>query len=72
METLDKVSNSAHEAFDKIASATSQAAEALGEKGKQLKKTEQQLMKNCRGYISNNPITSVGIAVAAGRLLNRR
>jgi ElaB/YqjD/DUF883 family membrane-anchored ribosome-binding protein len=70
METLDKVSDSAHEAFDKIASATSQAAEALGEKGEQLKKTEQQLMKNCRGYISDNPITSVGIAVAAGFLLS--
>jgi len=70
METLDNASKSAHEAFDKIASATSQAAEALGEKGEQLKKTEQQLMKSCRGYISDNPITSVGIAVAAGFLLS--
>ena len=76
METLNKVSDSAHEAFDKIASATSQAAEALGEKGEQLKKAEQKLMKNCCGYISDNPITSVSIAVAVGfllsRLLNRR
>jgi len=71
METLDKVSDSAHEAFDKIASATSHAAEALEKKGEQLKKTEQQLMKNCRGYISDNPITSVSIAVAAGFLLSR-
>jgi ElaB/YqjD/DUF883 family membrane-anchored ribosome-binding protein len=70
METIDNASKSAHGAFDKIASATSQAAEALGEKGEQLKKTEQQLMKNCRGYISDNPITSVGIAVAAGFLLS--
>jgi ElaB/YqjD/DUF883 family membrane-anchored ribosome-binding protein len=71
METLDKVSHSAHEAFDKIASATSQATEALGEKGEQLKKTEKKLMKNCRGYIKDNPMTSVGIAVAAGFLLSR-
>ena len=70
METIDNASKSAHEAFDKIASVTSQAAEALGEKGEQLKKTEQQLMKSCRGYISDNPITSVGIAVAAGFLLS--
>ena len=70
METLDNASKSAHEAFDKIASATSQAGEALGEKGEQLKKTEQQLMKNCRSYISDNPITSVGIAVAVGFLLS--
>ena len=71
METIDKVSKSAHEAFDKIANATSQAAEALGEKGEQLKNVEQQLMKNCRGYISDNPITSVSIAAAAGFLLSR-
>ena len=71
METTDKVSKSAHEAFDKIASATSQAAEALGEKGEQLKHAEQQLMKNCRSYVRDNPITSLSIAVAAGFLLSR-
>jgi ElaB/YqjD/DUF883 family membrane-anchored ribosome-binding protein len=71
MDITDKVSHSAHEAYDKIADATSQAAEALGEKGEQLKKTEQQLMKSCRGYISENPMTSVSIAVAAGFLLSR-
>ena len=71
MKTMDKASHSVHEAYDKIANATSDAAEALGEKGEQLKKAEQQLMKNCRGYISDNPITSVGIAVAAGFLLSR-
>ena len=71
METLDEVSNFAHEAADKVASATSHAAEALGEKGEQLKNAEQQLMEHCRGYIRDNPITSLGIAVAAGFLLSR-
>ena len=71
MDITDKVSHSAHEAYDKIADATSQAAETLGEKGEQLKKTEQQLMKNCRGYINENPMTSVSIAIAAGFLLSR-
>ena len=47
MDITDKVSHSAHEAYDKIADATSQAAEALGEKGEQLKKAERKLMKNC-------------------------
>ena len=28
-------------------------------------------MKNCRGFISDNPMTSVGIAVAAGFELSR-
>lgn len=71
MDTIDKASQSAHEAVDKIASATNQAAEALGEKGEQLKNAEQKLMESCRGYVQENPITSLGIAVAAGFLLSR-
>ncbi|MDD5410806.1 MAG: DUF883 C-terminal domain-containing protein [Methylobacter sp.] len=70
METLDKVSDSAHEAYDKITRASSHAVDVIGEKGEQLKKSEQRLMKNCRGYISENPIASVSIAVAASFLLS--
>lgn len=71
MEITDKVSHSAHEAYDKIVDATSQAAEALGEKGEQMKKAERRLMKNCRSYVRDNPVTSLGIAAAAGFLLSR-
>ena len=55
MDITDKVSHSAHAAYDKIDDATSQAAGTLGEKGEQLKKTEQQLMKNFRDYVRYNP-----------------
>ena len=71
METIDNASKSAHEAVDKIASASNQAAEAIGEKGEQLKNAEQQLMESCRGYVHDNPITSLGIATAVGFLLSR-
>jgi ElaB/YqjD/DUF883 family membrane-anchored ribosome-binding protein len=71
METIEKASKSAHEAVDKIASATNQAAETLGEKGERLKNAEQQLVENCRGYVRDNPITSLGLAAAAGFLLSR-
>jgi len=71
METIDKVSQSAHEAVDKIASVTHQASEAFSEKENQLKNAEQQLMENCRGYVRDNPIASLGIAAAAGFLLSR-
>ena len=71
METIDKAANSANEAVDKVASATNEAAETLGKKGEQLKKAEQQLIEDCRVYVRDNPITSVGIAVAAGFLLSR-
>jgi len=71
METIDKASNFAHEAVDKIASVTNQAVEAIDERGDRLKNTEQRMMKNCQGYIRDNPVTSLGIAVAAGFLLSR-
>jgi len=55
MDITDKVSHSAHEAYDKIADATSQVAEALGEKGDPQKKAEEQLMKKYLSYVRYNP-----------------
>ena len=71
MTTTDKASNLAHETVDKITNATHQAADAITEKGEQLKNAEKELVENCRGYVRDNPITSLGIAVAAGFLLSR-
>ena len=71
METIDKAAHSAHEAVDKCAKASNQAAEALSEKGEQLKNAEQQALENCRIYVRDNPITSLGIAVSVGFLLSR-
>ena len=55
METTNKAANSAHESFDKFASTTNQAVEALGEKGDPLKKAEEQLMKKYLSYVRYNP-----------------
>ncbi len=71
METIEKAATSAHQTVDMIADVTTQAVEALGEKGEQLKNSEQQLVENCRNYVHDNPITSLGIAAAAGFLLSR-
>lgn len=71
METIDKTSHFAHEAVDKITNVTNQAADVLEEKSQQLKTAEQRLMKNCQSYIHNNPVASLGIAVAAGFVMSR-
>lgn len=71
MEAIDKASHAAHETVDKIAGATNKAAERIGEKGEQLKNAEQNLLNNCRVYARENPVASLGIAVAAGFLLSR-
>jgi ElaB/YqjD/DUF883 family membrane-anchored ribosome-binding protein len=70
-ESIDKASDYAHGAVDKIADMSYQAAEVLGEKGEQLKTAEQELVESYRNYIRECPIKSVGIAVAAGFLLSR-
>jgi ElaB/YqjD/DUF883 family membrane-anchored ribosome-binding protein len=71
MEIPDEVAKSAQRTSDKIASAASQAGEVLGEKGQQLKAAEQRVMANCRGYVRENPVISLGIAIGAGFVLSR-
>jgi ElaB/YqjD/DUF883 family membrane-anchored ribosome-binding protein len=82
MATLDNLSNTAEEAAEKIVNATSQAAEtlsekseqiaeAVSEKGKQLMDMEEQFLKNCRTYVQENPMTALGIALAAGFVLSQ-
>ena len=68
---VDRFASGAHQAVDKIASVAGQAAESLGVKGEQLKKMQAQAMEQCRGYVRDNPVTAVGIAIAAGNLLSR-
>lgn len=70
-ETVNRLRSGAHEAVDKVANATTQAAEVLSQKGEQLKNVEQQFVEDCRGYIHENPLASLGIAVGTGFLLSR-
>jgi ElaB/YqjD/DUF883 family membrane-anchored ribosome-binding protein len=68
---VDRIASGAHRAVDKIASVAGQAAETLGVKGEQLKNAQAQALEQCRGYVRDHPVTSLGIAVAAGFLLSR-
>jgi ElaB/YqjD/DUF883 family membrane-anchored ribosome-binding protein len=68
---VDRIAAGAHQAVDKMAGAATQAAETLGVKGKQLKNAQVRLIEDCAGYVRDHPVTSLGIAVAAGFLLSR-
>lgn len=68
---VDRFASGAHHAVDRIASAAGQAAETLGVKGEQLKKFQAQAIDQCRGYVRENPVASLGIAIAAGFLLSK-
>jgi ElaB/YqjD/DUF883 family membrane-anchored ribosome-binding protein len=71
MNTIHKASNYAHEAVDKVASAATHATEAFGQKSESVKKAEKRLLKDYTNYTRDNPITSLGIALAAGFLISR-
>lgn len=70
-DTVERVKAGAHEAVEKAAQVSRQAADTLGEKGEQMKHLEEQFMENCRQYVHDKPVTSLGIAVALGFLLSR-
>jgi ElaB/YqjD/DUF883 family membrane-anchored ribosome-binding protein len=68
---LDRIASGAHQTVDKIASAAGQAADTLGVEGEQLNNAQVRAMEQCRGYVRDHPVASLGIAVAAGFLLSR-
>jgi ElaB/YqjD/DUF883 family membrane-anchored ribosome-binding protein len=71
MNTTDKVAHFAHEAVDSVADASNHARASFDEKSDQIMNAEQQLLKDCQIYIRENPVTSLGLAVAGGFLLSR-
>ena len=68
---IERVAAYAHQAVDKAADVASPAADWLGDKGKDLKATQQKLMDDTCAYVKANPLKSVGIALVAGFLLSR-
>lgn len=69
--TVDRVATGAHQAVDKLAGAAANAAETFDVKSEQFKQAQTRITENCRNYVRDNPLASVGIAVAAGFLLSR-
>jgi ElaB/YqjD/DUF883 family membrane-anchored ribosome-binding protein len=68
---LDRLSSGAHHTVDKAASAATQTAAAIHIKREQLRYARVRTMDETRAYIRSNPMTSVGIAVAAGYLISQ-
>ena len=68
---VEQIASGAHQAIDKIASVATQAAETLGVTGEQMKNTQAQALEQCRAYVRDHPLASLGMAVAAGYVLSR-
>lgn len=68
---LDHMASSAHTAVDHAGVAASHAAGTIGGKGDQLNAGGQRLIEKAGDFARENPIASLGMAVAAGYLLSR-
>ncbi len=68
---VDQAASAAHQTVDNIAGAANEAVETLASKSAQLKEFQERLVNNCCSYVQQNPMTSVGIALATGFLLSR-
>jgi ElaB/YqjD/DUF883 family membrane-anchored ribosome-binding protein len=68
---VDRVTSGAHQAVDKIADAANQTAATLRARSRRLWSAKTQTMEQCRSYVREHPMISVGVAVAAGFLLSR-
>lgn len=72
---LEKLSGSAHEAVDKMTSATASTIRDLGAKGEHLRQhwleTQDQWITSSRECVRSHPFASVAVAVGVGLLLSR-
>lgn len=68
--TIDRMSQSAHDAVDKAASVAGSYAERFSAKGDQLMEMRDDWMGTARDFVRENPLQAFGIALAAGYLLH--
>jgi ElaB/YqjD/DUF883 family membrane-anchored ribosome-binding protein len=75
--SIDRVSQSAHEAVDRVTGAASQVADRLSEhaeritgKGEDLLAMKDDWVETAREYVREKPFAALGMAVAAGYLLH--
>lgn len=85
-ETIDKISSLmdeatrkalpaatqfAHRTVDRVAAGAAPAAAWLDEHADEINTAQAKLIDDARKYIRENPLTSVGIALAIGFLISR-
>ena len=68
--TVDRVSQSAHDTIDRAAQTASQYYERIAEKGEELMGMQEEWVETAREYVRENPLQAIGIAVATGYLLH--
>lgn len=68
---VDAIAAGAHEAVNWAADATNNATDNLSDTSHEMKAMQEKWLARTRDYVQENPVTSVGIALASGYLLSR-
>jgi ElaB/YqjD/DUF883 family membrane-anchored ribosome-binding protein len=68
---VDRVAHAAHDTVNKVADAATHAAENISAKTDYLKDAQTQLANDCRVYLRDHPIKTLGIAALAGYIVSR-
>ncbi len=67
---VEALASDAHHAVDKIAGSATNVAQSLEVKGDELQALQVRLTESCRAHLREHPIATLGMAVAAGYMLN--
>jgi ElaB/YqjD/DUF883 family membrane-anchored ribosome-binding protein len=68
---IDQLAAMAHQAVDMATGAAAPTVDWLTEQGQSINASQKQLVANTRSYVSENPLTALGMAVVAGFVLDR-
>ena len=68
--TVDRMSQTAHDTIDRAKETASAYYERFAEKGEELMGMQEEWVETAREYVREKPLQALGIAVAAGYLLH--
>lgn len=66
---VKSIVSGAHETVDRLSGVAATAADKLEATGQQLKAAQSRASESCRTFVQEQPLTSLGIALASGLLL---
>ena len=69
--SIDRATDTVHQTVDRMADAASSAVEQWSTKSEELAAMKDRAMESTRGYVRENPLIALGIALALGILLAR-
>jgi ElaB/YqjD/DUF883 family membrane-anchored ribosome-binding protein len=69
--TLNRAADRLHETVDRVSDAASSSLQQLGVNSEELLAMKDRAVETTRGYVRENPMMALGIALAVGILLAR-